>query len=198
MNAEITVSDRVGLRAPLVFALIVLLGCGLAYSLLGTALGRVLFPAQARGSIVERDGVAIGSDLIAQPFADARYFQPRPSAAGYDPTTASGSNQARSNPALVQRIEDTRAAIAARDGVAPADVAQDLLTQSGGGLDPHISPAAARQQVARVAQARGLDAAQVQALVDAGTEPKQFGVFGAARVNVLRLNMALDGRAQAQ
>lgn len=185
-------SDRIGVRAPLVFALVVLLGFGLLYPLVGTGLGRVLFPVQAGGSIVFRDGVAVGSALIAQPFSAPRYFQPRPSAAGYDPRAASGSNLARSNPALAERIADTRAAVALRDGVAAADVVPELLTQSGGGLDPHLSPAAARQQAARVARARGLREADVLALVEAHTEAKQFGVFGAARVNVLRLNLALD------
>lgn len=186
------VSDRIGLRAPLVFAACVLLGCGLLYSLAGTALGTLLFPSQAGGSLVERDGVTVGSALVAQPFADARYFQPRPSAAGYDPTAASGSNLARSNPALVQRIDEMRASVAARDGVSPADVAPELLTQSGGGLDPHLSPAAVRQQAARVAKARGVAEAEVLALIDSHVEPKQFGVFGAERVNVLQLNLALD------
>jgi K+-transporting ATPase ATPase C chain len=186
------VSDKVGVRAPLVFAAGVLLGCGLLYSLAGTGLGMLLFPSQAGGSLVERDGVTVGSALVAQPFADARYFQPRPSAAGYDPTAASGSNLARSNPALVQRIDEMRASVAARDGVSPADVAPELLTQSGGGLDPHLSPEAVRQQAARVAKARGVAEAEVLTLVDAHVEPKQFGVLGAARVNVLRLNLALD------
>ena len=189
-------SDRVGVRAPLVFALFVLLGFGLLYSLLGTGLGRLLFPAQAGGSVVERDGVAVGSALIAQPFTDARYFQPRPSAAGYDPRAASGSNQARSNPELVERIERARVAVALRDGIDAAEVPSELLTQSGGGLDPHLSPAAVRQQVARVARARGMREADVLALVEANTEAKQFGVFGAARVNVLRLNLALDATSR--
>lgn len=193
MNAtSFIVSDRIGIRAPLVFALIVLLVFGLLYSLLGTGLGRLLFPAQAGGSIVERDGVAMGSALVAQPFADARYFQPRPSAAGYNPVAASGSNQARSNPDLVKRIEETRAAVAERDGVALGDVPSDLLTQSGGGLDPHLSPTGATQQAARVARARNLPEAGVLALIAANTEPKQFGLLGAERVNVLQLNLALD------
>ncbi|MBB5208547.1 potassium-transporting ATPase subunit KdpC [Chiayiivirga flava] len=190
------VSDRVGARAPLVFALIVLLGFGLLYSLVGTGLGRMLFPMQAGGSVIERDGMAVGSALIAQPFTDARYFQPRPSAAGYDARAASGSNLARSNPALAERIAGARAAVALRDGVAEADVVPDLLTQSGGGLDPHLSPAGARQQIARVARARGLREDEVLALVEAHTETEQFGVFGAARVNVLHLNLALDARSR--
>lgn len=192
------VSDKVGVRAPLVFAAVSLLLFGGLYSLAGTGLGRMLFPLQAQGSVIKRDGVAVGSALVAQPFAGAGYFQPRPSAAGYNPTAASGSNQARSNPDLMARIDAARRETAVRDGVAEADVAGDLVTQSGGGLDPHISPAAARQQIARVAAARGLSAEQVGRLVEAQVEPRQLGVFGAERVNVLRLNLALDAAAASR
>lgn len=184
--------DRIGLRAPLLFAAVILAAMGVAYSLAGAALGGVLFPMQARGSLVERDGKVVGSALVAQPFADARYFQPRPSAANYDPMAAAGSNQSRTNPDLRKRVEETVAAVAARDGIAPANVPGELATQSGGGLDPHVSPAGARVQVARVAKARGLPASQVQALVERNTEGRQFGVLGKPRVNVLRLNLALD------
>ncbi len=184
--------EHVGLRAPLLFAAIILLAFGLLYSLAGTALGRMLFPSMATGSLVERDGHAVGSLLVAQPFADARYFQPRPSAANYDPMAAAGSNLACSNPDLRKRIAEATAAVARREGVAPADVPMDLVTQSGGGLDPHISPAGARVQIARVAKARGLDPADVGKLVDAMTEVRQFGLLGQPRVNVLRLNLALD------
>ncbi|WP_434030471.1 potassium-transporting ATPase subunit KdpC [[Pseudomonas] boreopolis] len=179
-------------RASLAMALVILLGFGLAYSLVATGIAGAAFPRQATGSLIERDGRVVGSALVAQPFADAKYFQPRPSAAKYDPMSAAGSNQARSNPELVQRIADTRKAVAARDGVAEAEVATDLLTQSGSGLDPHISVAAARQQVARVARARGWPEARVRALLDAQAEQRQFGVLGQPRVNVLALNLALD------
>lgn len=194
MNAASTpaLDDRTGLRAPLVFAVVILAGFGLAYSAAGAALGGVLFPAQARGSLVESGGKVVGSALVAQPFADARYLQPRPSAAGYDPMAAAGSNQARSNPDLRKRIEDTRASVAARDGIAPAQVPGELLTQSGGGLDPHLTPQGARVQVARIARARGLAPAQVQAVIDAHTDAPQFGVLGQPRVNVLAANLALD------
>ncbi|WP_057921307.1 potassium-transporting ATPase subunit KdpC [Lysobacter capsici] len=188
----LTLDDRVSIRAPLLFAAISLLGSGLLYSLAGTALGRLAFPAQAVGSIIQHDGHAVGSELIAQPFADAKYFQPRPSAAKYDPTAASGSNQARSNPDLRKRIAEDTAAIAQREGIAVADVPAELATQSGGGLDPHLSPRAARIQAARVAKARGLSVAQVEALIASNTEAPQFGVLGMERVNVLKLNLALD------
>ena len=184
--------DRIGLRAPLLFAALILLGFGLLYSLAGTALGRALFPHAATGSLVERDGRVVGSVLVAQPFTDVRYFQPRPSAANYDPMAAAGSNQARSNPDLRKRIDEATAAVAAREGIAPADVPAELVTQSGGGLDPHLSPAGARVQIARVAKARSIDPAVVETLVAKATEAPQFGALGEPRINVLRLNLALD------
>jgi len=194
--ASQSLQDDIGLRAPLLFAATILLVFGLPYSLAGTALGRVLFPAQATGSLIEREGRVVGSALVAQPFADARYFQPRPSAANYDPMAAAGSNQARSNPELQARIAATVAAVAAREGIAPSRVPDDLATESGGGLDPDISPAGAQVQVARVAKARGLEPAVVEAMVARATEAPQLGVLGRPRVNVLRLNLALDGRTR--
>lgn len=192
MNQTPALQDNIGLRAPVLFAVVILVLFGLLYSLAGTALGRMLFPAAATGSTLERDGRIVGSALVAQPFADARYFQPRPSAANYDPMAAAGSNMARSNPDLQKRIAEAVATVAERDGIAPAQVPLELASQSGGGLDPHITPAGARVQIARVAKARGLDAVMVEKLVDAATEAPQFGVLGQARVNVLRLNLALD------
>ncbi|MBN7135297.1 K+-transporting ATPase subunit C [Lysobacter enzymogenes] len=193
-----SIDDRQSLRAPLLYAVVSLIGFGLAYSLAGTAIGRVAFPAQAAGSIVEYDGRAVGSALVAQPFADARYFQPRPSAAKYDPMSASGSNQARSNPDLRKRLAEETAAIAQREGIAESAVPAELATQSGGGLDPHISPRSAQVQAARVAKARGLEAAQVEALIAQHTEAPQFGMLGEPRVNVLELNLALDAAASTK
>jgi K+-transporting ATPase ATPase C chain len=181
------------LRASIGLSIVSLLVFGLAYSLLGAGIGRVLFPAAATGSQLERDGQVVGSSLVAQPFADDRYFSPRPSAAGYDLMALAGSNQARTNPDMRKRVEDARNAIATREGVDPAAVPGDLVTQSGGGIDPHISPEAARIQVARVAKARGLDAAAIARLVEEHVEGRQFGLYGAPRVNVLELNLALDG-----
>ena len=197
MNESISaqpLQESVGLRAPLLFAALILLVFGLLYALAGTALGRLLFPMQATGSVIEREGRVVGSALVAQPFADARYFQSRPSAANYDPMAAAGSNLARSNPDLRKRVDAAIAAVAAREGIAPSDVPAELVTQSGGGLDPHLTPAGARVQVVRVAKERGLDPAIVQHAVDAATEAPQFGVLGQPRVNVLRLNLALDAR----
>ena len=192
MNTRSGFHDHGIFRASIAFAFVILLGMGLLYSLAGTALGRVLFPQQATGSIAMRDGKAIGSSLIAQPFTDPRYFQSRPSAAGYAPMSAAGSNQARTNPDLRTRIDEAKAAVATRDGIALQDVPGDLVTQSGSGLDPDISPASARVQVTRVARARSLDPEQVEKLVATHTRGPQLGVLGQPRVNVLHLNLALD------
>lgn len=183
---------RISWRAALLATPLALLGAGLAYSLVAALIGGVLFPAQSTGSLIEREGVVIGSKWVAQPFVGDGYFASRPSAAGYDPMAAAGSNMARTNPDLRTRIDEAVAAVATREGVASGDVPSDLVTQAGSGLDPHISPAAAELQVARVARARGLDAAAVRALVARHTEPRQFGVLGQPRVNVLQLNLALD------
>ena len=193
MNAtNQTLHDTGNLRASIGLAVVTLLVMGLLYSLAGAGLGRVLFPHQATGSIIERDGKAIGSALIPQPFVADGYFQARPSGPGYDPMAAAGSNQARSNPDLRKRIDEARAAVAVREGIAPEAVPIELITQSGGGLDPHVTPQGARVQAARVAKARGLDAARVEELIAQHTEAPQFGVFGQPRVNVLELNLALD------
>jgi len=159
----------------------------------GTGIGRVLFPHQATGSLVLVDGTPRGSSLVAQPFVDARYFQPRPSAGNYDPMAAAGSNLARSNPDLRARMAKLRQEVARRDGIAPGQVPAELVTMSGSGMDPHLSPQGAQVQIARVARARGLSEADVTAIVAAHTEPAVFGVLGEPRVNVLELNVSLDG-----
>ncbi|MGC4397714.1 potassium-transporting ATPase subunit KdpC [Hydrogenophaga sp. T2] len=192
MSSHNISSDRGLLRGAVGLAIVSLLGFGGLYALVGVGLGQALFPHAANGSLIVRGGQVLGSSLVAQPFGDARYFQPRPSAAGFNPMAASGSNQARTHPELRQRIDETRAAVAAREGVDAAAVPGELVTQSGGGLDPHIGPAAAAIQVARVARARGLGPEAVQALVDRHTEPRQLGLLGEPRINVLELNLALD------
>jgi len=184
------------LRASLGFAAVILVGFGFLYSLAGTGIGRVLFPHQATGSLIVMDDVPRGSALVAQPFSDSRYFQPRPSASNFDPMAAAGSNLARSNPDLRQRMEQLRRQVARRDGIAPAQVPSELVTMSGSGLDPHLSPRGAQVQIARVARARGVPEADVAALVVAHTEPATFGVLGEPRINVLELNLALDDRAR--
>ncbi len=174
------------------FAAVGVISCGLLYPLLATFGGQALFPSQARGSLIERDGVIVGSHLLAQNFTAERYFQPRPSAANYDPRAAAGSNLAPSNPALRERVAASSMAIATRESIAADAIPVDLLTASGSGLDPHISPASAAVQVARVARARGISESDVQALVTANTLPPTFGVLGQVRVNVLELNLAMD------
>ena len=181
-------------RPALVLGASSLLLLGLAYAVATTSVSRVLFPAQADGSLLIRDGQVRGSQLIAQPFVGDGYFQARPSAANYDPMAAAGSNMARSNPALQERVQAAITAVAAREGVPAAQVPGDLVTQSGAGMDPEISPAAAQVQIARVARSRGLPVERVTALVQANTLGPQWGVFGQPRVNVMTLNVALDAQ----
>ncbi|ATS20171.1 potassium-transporting ATPase subunit C [Xanthomonas phaseoli pv. phaseoli] len=198
MSSSLPLRDDGVLRGSLMLAVFTLFGLGLAYSLIATGITGALFSEQATGSLVRVDARVVGSALVAQPFTDARYFQPRPSAAKYDLTAAAGSNQARSNPDLLARIATTRAQVAARDGIAPEAVPGELLTQSGSGLDPHLSPAGAQVQICRVAAARGWPEQRVAALVQAATEAPQFGLLGQPRVNVLALNLALDGAGNGE
>lgn len=190
-----TVVDRGLWRGAIGLTVLSLAGFGFLYSLTGVGIGQALFPRTANGSLIERDGKVIGSELVAQPFASDKYFQPRPSAADYNPLALAGSNQARTNPDLRKRLEGTRAAAAQREGVDSSMVPGDLFTQSGGGIDPHISPQAAAIQVDRVARARGLGRNVVEGLVAWHTENKQLGLLGQPRVNVLDLNLALDDLA---
>jgi potassium-transporting ATPase KdpC subunit len=175
--------------------LILSLITGLVYPLFITGVAQTLFLHQANGSLILRAGQPVGSALIGQPFSDAKYLWGRPSATGpqpYNGLASSGSNLGPLNPALVDtvkaRIADLRAANPAQTGPVP----QDLVTASASGLDPQISPEAARWQVARIANARNLPRARVQAIIAANTEPPTFGLFGEARVNVLQVNLALD------
>ncbi len=169
--------------------------CGGLYPALVTGLGRLLFPHQAQGSLIFRDGEVIGSELVGQPYANVGYFHGRPSAAGYDPFALSGSNWAPSNPSLRLRAAADSVSIAAREGVPPQQIPGELIAASGSGIDPHISPAAALVQLPRVARARGLAEATLRRLVEQHTESPVLGVLGQPRVNVLRLNLALDAPA---
>ena len=188
-------ADRASLRPALILSGIVLLVFGLGYSALFASLGQALFPRQATGSLLQQHGTTVASRWVAQPFADARYFHPRPSASAYDPMAAAGSNQARTNSDLRAFVDAQTAAVAQREGIAAEQVPADLVTRSGSGLDPHISPAAARIQIARVARARGLSVAMVAALVERSIEAPQLGLLGQPRVNVIELNLALDAAA---
>ncbi len=185
-------------RPALGLSLFGLLGTGLLYAVAATGLAGTLFPTQADGSLLrDRDGTVRASRLVAQPFTAPGYFQARPSAAGYDPMAAAGSNQARSNPELRARVAAATAAVAARENIDPATVPGALVTQSGSGLDPELPPAAVQLQVARVARARGWPVERVQALVDAQRQGRQWGVFGQPRINVVALNHSLDEAGHA-
>lgn len=186
------VFDKGLLRASLGLMVVSLLGFGFLYSLMGVGVGQALFPDTANGSLVERDGKVVGSALVAQRFTSERYFYPRPSAAGYNTMALAGSNQARTNPDMRKRLDEERATISQREGVALSAVPGDLITQSGSGIDPHISEKSAEIQLQRVARVRGFSRETVAELIAAHTEPRQLGLFGQSRVNVLTLNLALD------
>ncbi|HEY1294736.1 MAG TPA: potassium-transporting ATPase subunit KdpC [Chloroflexota bacterium] len=184
--------------APLRISLVLLIICGGIYPVLVTLVGGTMFPYQAQGSIITRsDGTPVGSELLAQAFDRDIYFHPRPSAAGadgYDATASGGSNLGPTNQKLIDRVTSDAASLQQQNPgltVLPAD----LLTTSGSGLDPDISPAAALAQVPRVAQARGISEQQVSDLVNGHITPPDLGIFGVPRVNVLKLNLALDALA---
>lgn len=170
---------------------------GLAYPLAVTAFARVFYPGKAGGSFIERGGKAAGSELLGQSFKEPRYFQGRPSAVGYNPLPSGGSNLSPASLALKKQAERNAAAfLAANPAAAGKPVPPELIFASASGLDPHITPEAARAQLERVAQARGFDSDQKKELVSliaSLTERKNLGIFGESRVNVLKLNLELDG-----
>ena len=179
-------------RTSILYTLIATVVFGLGYPLLVTVLAGVLFPHKAAGSLITKDGQVIGSELLAQSFTSDRYFHPRPSAAGngYDATSSGGSNLAQSNAKLVQRIQGDIDKLAAANPGKPVPI--DLVTTSGSGLDPDITPDAALYQAARVAKARGLSEDGVRALIEKHITGRQLGFLGEPRVNVLELNLDLD------
>lgn len=177
------------------FAVLTLI-TGVAYPLVVTGIAQVMFPREAHGSLVmSKDGKAVGSELIGQPFSDPRHFWSRPSATSpqpYNGGSSGGSNLGPTNPALADAVKGRVEALRVADPGNPSPVPIDLVTASGSGLDPHISVAAANYQVNRVAKARGLPPDRVRQLVEANTEGKSLGFLGEPRVNVLRLNLAVD------
>ena len=186
------------LRPALVLFGVLSILTGLVYPLAVTGVAQAAFPAQAAGSLIVRDGKPVGSELIGQNFSDPKHFWGRPSATSpmpYNASASGGSNQGPLNPALADAVKARIAALRAADPGNTAPVPVDLVTASASGLDPDASPAAIQYQVARVARARGWPVARVQALVDRHAERPLAGVLGEARVNVLRLNLALDGAA---
>jgi potassium-transporting ATPase KdpC subunit len=189
------------LRAALVSLVVLTVITGLLYPLAVTVLAQALFPYQANGSLITQNGKVVGSALIGQHFDDPKYFWGRPSATGPVPYTAfnadkltgsSGSNYGPLNTALLDAVKARMDALKATDPDNQEVIPVDLVTASGSGLDPHISPAAAKYQMSRVAKARGLDLARVQQLVDRFTEGRTLGFLGEPTVNVLQLNLALD------
>ena len=183
---------RISIVATLALAIVV---SGI-YPLIVWAIGQGLFPRQAEGSLIQRNGVVVGSELIAQNFEGAKYFHPRPSAAGdagYDAAASSGSNLGPLSKKLLDAVKERAEAYRTENGLAPGDlVPADAVTASGSGLDPHISLRNAELQASRVATSRGLTRETVFRLVSENTEGRDLGIFGEPRVNVLKLNLLLD------
>ena len=185
------------LRPALVILAALTLVTGVAYPLLVTGVAQAVFPYQAQGSLISKDGKLVGSALIGQPFDDPKYFWGRPSATSpfpYNAASSSGSNLSPTNPDLGKAVQGRVEALRAADPGNSAPVPVDLVTASGSGLDPHISPAAALYQVGRVAKARKLPPEAVQQLVERHIEKRFLGFLGEPRANVLALNLALDGK----
>jgi K+-transporting ATPase ATPase C chain len=184
MKKQITVA--------IVYTLVTTVVFGIVYPLVVTGLSQLLFPAKANGSLIVRNGQVIGSHLIGQTFSSDKYFHSRPSNAGngYDPLASGGSNLGPTNQALVSRVAQDVAKYQQENPGQP--IPADLVTSSGSGLDPDISPASAEFQVARVAKARGTTTDQIRKLIAKHTQGRQLGIFGEARVNVLELNLDLD------
>lgn len=183
------------IRQSLVILVLMSAITGIMYPLLVTGIAQWLFPRQANGSLIVKNGQTVGSELIGQPFSDPGYFWPRLSATtpvAYNAAGSSGSNLGPLNPTLAENVKKQATALRSADPAGRSSVPVDLVTASGSGLDPDISPAAAEYQIARVAKARHIAEQQVRDLVAQYTQPRQLGILGEPRVNVLGLNLALD------
>ncbi|MGH7492922.1 MAG: potassium-transporting ATPase subunit KdpC [bacterium] len=186
---------RTLIKPALLLLLALSLLTGLAYPLLVTAIAQIFFPRQANGSLIQSDGKLVGSALIGQPFEDPKYFWSRPSATGpfqFNAAASSGSNYGPLNETLLQAVAGRIQALRQADSTNTQPIPVDLVTASGSGLDPHISPAAAFYQVSRIARVRGIDEASIRHLIEKHLEGRQLGFLGEPRVNVLKLNLALD------
>ena len=181
------------LKQGIAFTIVTMLLFGGGYHVALWALGRVAFSAQTEGSLIRRaDGTIVGSRLIAQAFTRREYFHPRPSGVDYNAASTGGTNYGPSNPDHLKAVQERLAAITALEGVSASQVPSEMVTASGGGMDPHIPPAAAELQAPRVASARGVPVERVRELVREHTQPPTWGFLGRARVHVLELNLALD------
>jgi K+-transporting ATPase ATPase C chain len=187
----------IAIKATIVLTLLT----GVLYPLIVTGLAKILFPNQAEGSLIQANGKVIGSELIGQRFTKPEYFHGRPSAAGsdgYDGLSSGGSNYGPTNQKLIDRVREDVKKFRAENPSFTGAIPADIVTASASGLDPHISPAAAEAQAARVATARGMSMELVRSMIAAQTEDRQFGILGEPRVNVLKLNLALDSAAQSR
>jgi K+-transporting ATPase ATPase C chain len=181
------------IRRAVLFTVVTMALFGGGYHAVLWGIGRVAFPDQAEGSLIRRaDGTIVGSRLIAQKFTRPEYFHPRPSGVDYNAASTGGTNYGPSNPDHLKAVQERLDAVIAQESAAAARVPSEMVTASGGGLDPHIPPSAAALQAPRVALARGVALDRVQALIAAHTEAPTFGFLGRARINVLELNLALD------
>ncbi|NUM79973.1 potassium-transporting ATPase subunit KdpC [bacterium] len=183
------------IRPALLLLLVLTIITGIIYPLLVTGIAQIVFPERANGSLIVKDGKTIGSELIGQSFDDPKYFWGRLSATGpfaYNAAASSGSNYGPTNPALFTAVQSRIDALRASDSSNTMPIPVDLVTASGSGLDPHISPAAAYYQASRIARVRGLEESEIRALIEKHIEGRQLGFLGEPRVNVLKLNLALD------
>lgn len=181
------------LKRGILFTIVMMVLLGGGYHVVLWAIGRAVFPSQSEGSLIRRaDGTIVGSRLIAQQFTRPEYFQPRPSGVDYNAASTGGTNYGPSNADHLKAVQERLDAVTKQEGVTVGQVPSEMVTASGGGMDPHVPPSAAELQATRVASTRGVPIERVRALIHAHTEPPALGFLGRARVNVLELNLALD------